>query len=443
MTSLQDAADALNRAVQRVGGEALSGPVFGEGFVDALSGDRAAIRKRAASAEPVQGFIVPPHLALAIGDRVFYYESGSEKRVIHALNRNAVQGTGGGSVDLSGLQAVAEKGQPNGYASLDGSGLVPTAQLPATSGGLADHTHAATGTGANGGGDTLAPGTFTFPQATAPFPTTEGQAKWDTDDNVLLIGTGGSAATLPVLGTTAPVDQAIADAASAGSGFEAAKANHRHGMPAAAAPGASAVADTASAGSAATIARSDHRHSRESFGAVAAAAAGDASANGTATTVARSDHKHGLPVAAPVAVGVANAAGSSSSLARADHVHASAAAASPVLIISADISANQNNWDPTDSTDATKKLSTTTASIVVVFITMNAANRTITGLVAKPDTLVYLHPLAQTLTLSDQSASSSAGNQFQTGSADYSLVAPVGVGLAYDPGTNLWRLLDK
>ncbi|HEY9473940.1 MAG TPA: hypothetical protein VIS06_08825, partial [Mycobacteriales bacterium] len=35
----------------------------------------------------------------------------------------------------TGLQATAEKGQPGGYAALDANGLVPTAQLPAATGG--------------------------------------------------------------------------------------------------------------------------------------------------------------------------------------------------------------------------------------------------------------------------------------------------------------------
>src|SRR4051794_12230207 len=39
------------------------------------------------------------------------------------------------SSNLAGKQATSEKGQVNGYASLDGSGLVPTAQLPPTQSG--------------------------------------------------------------------------------------------------------------------------------------------------------------------------------------------------------------------------------------------------------------------------------------------------------------------
>ena len=51
-------------------------------------------------------------------------------------------------------------GVQGGYAPLDSSLLVPPAYLPG--GGLADHTHAATGTGSDGGGATIAPTTATM-----------------------------------------------------------------------------------------------------------------------------------------------------------------------------------------------------------------------------------------------------------------------------------------
>jgi hypothetical protein len=59
-------------------------------------------------------------------------------------------------------------------------GTTPTAMVfppDLTAGTLTDHTHAATGSGANGGGSTLTPGTLNIPVATPA--TTEGQAGWD------------------------------------------------------------------------------------------------------------------------------------------------------------------------------------------------------------------------------------------------------------------------
>lgn len=55
---------------------------------------------------------------------------------------------------------------------------------------------------------------------------------------------------------------------------------------------------------------------------ISTAAAGAAKSAGSLDSAARSDHAHAFPVAAAVNVGTANAEGSSSSFARADHVHA-------------------------------------------------------------------------------------------------------------------------
>lgn len=63
-------------------------------------------------------------------------------------------------------------------------------------GSLTDHTHAATGSGSNGGGATLSPGTLNLPTATSPSQTADGQAVWDSDDNKLTIGDGASRKTL-------------------------------------------------------------------------------------------------------------------------------------------------------------------------------------------------------------------------------------------------------
>jgi len=58
---------------------------------------------------------------------------------------------------------------------------------------------------------------------------------------------------------------------------------------------------------------------------ISAAAAGGSKAAGILDLAARADHSHSFPTAAAVAVGSANAEGSSSSFARADHVHAAPA----------------------------------------------------------------------------------------------------------------------
>lgn len=100
------------------------------------------------------------------------------------------------------------------------------------------------------------------------------------------------------------------------------------------------------------------------------------------------------------------------------------------------ISADQNNWNPAG-------LGTTQDTTLI--ITMNAANRLITGIAAQPDGYrVWCYPLAQTLTLAHLSGSSSAANQIVCpGGVNYALPNRSGVGLVYDGTNNLWRLLDQ
>jgi hypothetical protein len=93
---------------------------------------------------------------------------------------------------------------------------------------LTDHTHAATGSGATGGGATLSPTTLILPGSTSPAQTAEGSAVWDTDDDVLTVGTGATRKTFGYFGNTAPSGLGTA---SAGSGNEAARLSHIHGMP--------------------------------------------------------------------------------------------------------------------------------------------------------------------------------------------------------------------
>jgi hypothetical protein len=167
-------------------------------------------------------------------------------------------------VDVS---SVGEIGGPAG--PLDGSGLIPSAQIP----------------GGGGGGP-------------SPAGTVTAETSY-----------GGSSA--------------------AGSASTYSRGDHTHGTPAlsSSAASASAVGDTAAAGSGTTAAKSDHSHGRESFGAATAQTSyGGSSTNGTATTPARSDHLHGTPAltgSAPgnSAVGDTAAVGTATAPARADHTH--------------------------------------------------------------------------------------------------------------------------
>ena len=113
-----------------------------------------------------------------------------------------------------------------------------------------------------------------------------------TTNDPIVIGTTAltfSFTAVPQLTSTAPTDVTKA-AASAGVSTEAARADHKHDVTAAA-PAAGAVA------------------------------VGNAAAEGSATTLSRSDHTHAVTAAAPVTIGTANAAGAATSFVRSDHVH--------------------------------------------------------------------------------------------------------------------------
>lgn len=106
------------------------------------------------------------------------------------------------------------------------AGTVTT--LATGSGSLTDHTHAATGSGSNGGGATLAPSTFTFPTGSNPTQTTEGQAAWDTDDDTLKVGDGAATKEIGYLGSTNPSDLGTA---APGSSKQVARIDHVHNTP--------------------------------------------------------------------------------------------------------------------------------------------------------------------------------------------------------------------
>ncbi len=135
-------------------------------------------------------------------------------------------------------------------------------------------------------GSTLSPGTLNLPTATAPAQTADGQIVWDSDDDVMAVGDGVGRKTFGYQGSTAPADVTKA-AASAGSGNEMARANHKHDVSTAAPVNVTKAAGAE--GTATSLARSDHKHD------ITTAAASDlanANAEGTATSLARSDHAH-------------------------------------------------------------------------------------------------------------------------------------------------------
>ena len=116
-----------------------------------------------------------------------------------------------------------------------------------------------------------------------------------------------------------------------GSSTRASRANHSHAIAA----GTPVDIGTANAeGTGTTFARNDHVHD----GGTSASLTDDApesivpdqaGAVGTGSTASRSDHDHAIAAAAPVALGTAFAEGTSTSFARADHVHNALAVSAP------------------------------------------------------------------------------------------------------------------
>lgn len=134
-------------------------------------------------------------------------------------------------------------------------------------------------------------------------------------------------ATKPSLASTAPTTSAAGDAAAAGAGTTAAKADHTHGREAfGSVTAATSYGVSSGNGSAATLARSDHNHGTPSLTSSAAttSAVGDAAAVGVATAPARADHTHGreaFGASAPTVASVAGGVGAATTLARSDHYH--------------------------------------------------------------------------------------------------------------------------
>jgi hypothetical protein len=113
-------------------------------------------------------------------------------------------------------------------------------------------------------GTSLAPATLIAPASTSPAQTAEGSIVWDSDDDLLTVGTGAGRRIQAYIGSSTPTTQAVGDSAVVGTSNEAA--------------------------------RVDHKHALFGFGSVTAETTfGTSSSNGSAGTVAHSDHAHGNP----------------------------------------------------------------------------------------------------------------------------------------------------
>lgn len=157
-------------------------------------------------------------------------------------------------------------------------------------------------------------------------------------------------------------------AGSVGSATTFAKADHTHGIGAAA-PGSITPDDVAAEGASTSFARADHAHGITA--AVANTITPDATpAEGAAASFSRSDHSHGAATATATSITNSNAEGVSTSFARADHNHAyGAASVSEAAIVSTmprGVIAQQvlTSDSAVFSADATSDLALTNVSVV-------------------------------------------------------------------------------
>jgi hypothetical protein len=104
-----------------------------------------------------------------------------------------------------------------------------------------------------------------------------------------------TALTYTNIGALTSTSPANVDGAAAvvGVAATAARADHKHSLPAAVAP-VNVTKAAAAAGTSTNVARDDHKHD-VTTAAATANPPGTASAEGTATSLARSDHTHALP----------------------------------------------------------------------------------------------------------------------------------------------------
>lgn len=184
------------------------------------------------------------------------------------------------------------------------------------------------------GNDEIVPGMI----VTVSEGTLGADTAWHLDTNAAItVGTTALTFTERMFGfgLVAGVANVDGAAAAAGTGTTAARIDHKHSLPAAAAP-ADVTKAAAAAGASTNVARADHKHD-VTTAAAGAILIGDAAAEGTATTLARSDHTHLVTApAAPADVdGAVAAVGVSTAPARADHKHSLPAAVAPENITAA------------------------------------------------------------------------------------------------------------
>jgi hypothetical protein len=185
---------------------------------------------------------------------------------------------------------------------------------PASGGALTDHTHAATGAGANGGGGTLTPATLNLPFTTTPAQTAEGQLVWDSGTDTITVGDSVGRKKFPYIASTAA--SSVGTGSSSGSNTnEAPRVDHVHGHElghvlhdSAWAAKGDIVTGTGASTAVKTVVGADDTILMADAAAtggvkwVASAtpstqAFGDAAAVGTADTFTRGDHKHAMPAA--------------------------------------------------------------------------------------------------------------------------------------------------
>ncbi len=139
-----------------------------------------------------------------------------------------------------------------------------------------------------------------------------------------------------------PTTLSIGTAAGLGTGDQAAREDHVHGMTAPATPTTVEIGDAAAVGSGTDAAREDHIHAVGDPATPTTQAHSDSPVEGTSVIPARSDHKHGMPAAgsttweddAPTAItfGDAGVAGVVNEAARGDHQHAHGTPGTPDAI---------------------------------------------------------------------------------------------------------------
>jgi hypothetical protein len=203
----------------------------------------------------------------------------------------------------AGLSAEIVVGTSPG-GELGGTWASPT--VDATHSGSAHHAQSHDHSAA-GDSTALSPATLTLPVATTPAQTAEGSVVWDSDDDVLTVGTGAARKIFPYEGSTTP--SAVSTSGSSGSGHESSLAGHVHPHEA-----AHVAHDTVWAAK----------------GDLVVGTANDTAAIltvGANDTIPMADSTTGTGIkwvspATPVAIGTANSESATDDFSRGGHVHA-------------------------------------------------------------------------------------------------------------------------